>query len=219
MLADTLMLDASRALAGAKARAEALRALELEAASLSLVESEQAKELAQRVSAALVARDSRAAETLKKQVTAVLDEKSKALAAKAQRSVIVKALRELGYEVREGMETAAPLDGKVILRRAANAEMGVEVAGIHGGGRVQFRPVRFGSPASAGANHKDRNIETVWCSDFERLKEKISGANGNLEVQLARPVGEVPVLFVRDDMGADTRRPEIRGHVQKRSLD
>src|SRR5215831_5379181 len=67
MLADTLMLDASRALAGAKARAEALRALELEAASLSLVESEQAKELAQRVSAALVARDSRAAETLKKQ--------------------------------------------------------------------------------------------------------------------------------------------------------
>jgi hypothetical protein len=164
----------------------------------------------------VAARDTSDAEVLTKQVTALVEQERKALAAKAQRSAIVTALKELGYEVREGMETAAPQGGKVILRRAANAEMGVEVAGIQGGGRIQFRPVRFGSPASAGANQKDRDIETVWCSDFERLKEKIRDANGNLEVQQARPVGEVPVLFIIDDMQSDQRRPEVRASAQAR---
>jgi hypothetical protein len=210
MLADTLMLDAGRALAGAKARAEALRALELEAVPLSSIDGFRARDLAQRISAAIAARDARDAEALMKQATTLVEQERKALAAKAQRSAIVNALKELGYEVREGMETAAPQDGKVVLRRAANAEMGVEVAGIHGGGRVQFRPVRFGSSASAGDQRKDRDIETIWCSDFERLKEKISRANGNVEVQHVRAVGEVPVLVITDDMRSHERRPEIK---------
>jgi hypothetical protein len=219
MLADTLMLDAGRALAGAKATAEALRALELEAVSLSSIDRPQARELAQRISAAVAARDTSDAKVLTKQVTALVEQERKALAAKALRSAIVNALKELGYEVREGMETAAPQDGKVILRRAANAEMGVEVAGIHGGGRVQFRPVRFGSSASASDQRKDRDIERIWCSDFERLKEKISRANGNVEVQHARAVGEVPVLVVTDDMRSHERRPEIvRSPAQARLI-
>jgi hypothetical protein len=124
MLKDTLMLDVGNALVAAKARTEALRALELEAGCLSLIETPQAKELAQKVSAALAARDSRTAEGLKKQVAAVLDQRRRALAAKAQRSAIINALKELGYEVREGMATVVPQEGKVILRRAANADRG-----------------------------------------------------------------------------------------------
>ena len=63
----------------------------------------------------------------------MVEQERKVLASKAQRSAIISVLKELGYEVREGMVTAAPHDGKVILRRAANTEMGVEIGGIHGG--------------------------------------------------------------------------------------
>lgn len=116
------------------------------------------------------------------------------------------------------METAVSQEGKVILRRAANANMGVEVAGMLGGDRVQFRPVRFGPSSSAGDPRMDRDIETIWCSDFEHLKETFSGDKGTLEVQQARRVGEVPVLFVIEDTWSDERRPEVRAPVQTRSL-
>ena len=75
--------------------------------------------------------------------------------------------------------------------------MGVEVAGIHTGGRVQFRPVRFGPAASAGDSRRDRDIETLWRSDFEHLKTKLGEPNELLKVEYAIPVGAVPVLLVQ----------------------
>ena len=217
MLADTLMLDTVNALAGAKATAEALRSLELKAASLASIDTPQAKELAQRVAAAVAGRDAAAAQTLMKQVAAVVEQERKALAARAQRSAIVNALKDLGYEVREGMQTAAAQDGNVVVRRAANAEMGVQVSGMHGGGRVQFRPVRFGPSSSARDTRKDRDIETIWCSDFDRLKERFGGEHGSLKVEEARPVGEVPVLFVSDNTGEGDRRPDVAAPPRTRS--
>ena len=179
MLADTLMLDTINALAGAKATAETLRSLELKAASLASIDTPQAKELAQRVATAVAGRDAAAAQTLIKQVAGVVEQDRKDLAARAQRLAIVNALKDLGYEVREGMQTAAAQHGNVVVRRAANAEMGVQVSGIHGGGRVQFRPVRFGPSSSARDTRKDRDIETIWCSDFDRLKERFGGEHGS----------------------------------------
>jgi hypothetical protein len=90
------------------------------------------------------------------------------------------------------------------------------VGGMNGGDRVQFRPVRFGPPAAASDHRKDRDIETIWCSDFARLNERISIDNLNFEVQQARPVGADPVLFVLDDMASAPRRPEVRAPAQVR---
>jgi hypothetical protein len=217
MLLDTLMLDAVGALADAKARAEELRSLEQKAALLSSIETVEAKGLAERVSAALAGRDTVAAQALIKEVAAVVEQERKALAARAQRSAIVDALKALGYEAREGMQTAVAQDGTVIVRRAANAEMGVQVSGMHGGGRVQFRPVRFGASSSAGDTRKDRDIETIWCSDFERLKVRFHAEEGSLNVEQARPVGEVPVLFVSDSAAESDRRPDVGTPQRARS--
>ena len=218
MLADTLMLDVSKALARTKARAEQLRTLELRSASLSAINTAEAKELLRKVTAVLAEEDSAAAGELAAQVSEFLERQRKVAAAKAQHSAIVTALKGLGYEVREGLATAAPQDGKVLLRRAANPEMGVEVAGIHGSGRVQFRPVRFGPAMSASDSRKDRDIEMIWCSDFDHLKMQMDGPNGLLKVEHARPVGEVPVLLVDDGSSPDDRRPEIRTPNKARSL-
>ena len=217
MLADTLMLDTINALAGAKTTAETLRSLELKAASLASIDTPQAKELAQRVATAVAGRDAAAAQTLLKQVAGVVEQDLKDLAARAQRLAIVNALKDLGYEVREGMQTAAAQHGNVVVRRAANAEMGVQVSGIHGAGRVQFRPVRFGPSSSARDTRKDRDIETIWCSDFNRLKERFGGEHGSFKVEEARPVGEVPVLFVSDNTAEGDRRPDVAAPPRARS--
>ena len=220
MLADTLMLDVSKALASAKARAEQLRTLELRSASLSVVDTAEAKELLRKVTAVLTEGDSAAASGLAAQVSEFLERQRKVAAAKAQRAAIVTALKGLGYEVREGLATVAPQDGKIILRRAANPEMGVEVAGMHGGGRVQFRPVRFGPATSAGDSSRDRDIETIWCSDFDHLKSQIDGlAGGVLKVEQARPVGAVPVLFVQGGPDPGGHRPEVRKPAKTRSFE
>jgi hypothetical protein len=73
-----------------------------------------------------------------------------------------------------------------VLRRAANPDMGIEITGIHSAERIQIRPVRFGQADTAGNKSKDRDIETMWCSDFDRLKGKIGAGQGALKIEQAR---------------------------------
>jgi len=68
-----------------------------------------------------------------------------------------------------------------------------------------------------GCNQADRDIETIWCSDFDRLKERFGGEHGSLKVEEARPVGEVPVLFVSDNTGEGDRRPDVAAPPRTRS--
>ncbi len=110
----------------------------------------------------------------------------------AKRRAILKTLADLGYEAREDMETAWVKDGRLVMRRAANPEMGVEVRGAE---QLQFRPARFGSEASANDRSKDRDIETVWCSDFDELHKHVLGEQGELKIERLTPVGTTPVLF------------------------
>jgi hypothetical protein len=66
--------------------------------------------------------------------------------------------------VREGMETVAPHDGKVILRRAANTEMGV-AGPTRLGDRQRWRPhVALGTIAGCtGHPHPDtRRTSSHW---------------------------------------------------------
>jgi hypothetical protein len=57
----------------------------------------------------------------------------------------------------------------------------------------------------------------IWCSDFERLKERFHAEEGSLKVEQARPVGEVPVLFVSDSTVEGERRPDLSTPQQARS--
>jgi hypothetical protein len=219
MLADTLILEVAKALIDIRQKAEQLRALEQRAAPLHNLESAEAKELKRKVAVAIAEEDTVSAGHLLKQVAECLEKERKALAAKAQRSAVLSALKDLGYEVREGMDTAAPKNGRVVLRRAANPDMGVEITGMHSAERVQIRPVRFGQADTAGDKSKDRDIETKWCSDFDRLKGKIGAGHGTLRIEQAHAIGAVPVLFVNDGPSPDERRSEVRTPSRPRTLD
>ena len=218
MLADTLMFDIGKALAAARVEADQMRLLELQSASLSALDTPGANGLVSKITAALAERKVASFGLLSSQAAAELEKEQKRIAAAAQRAAIVSALQDLGYEVRDGMRTGVPQDGKVILRRATNPEMGVEVAGMLGGGRVQFRPVRFGSSVSSSDQRKDRDIETIWCSDFSRLQGSLR-AQCALKVEHAADIGAVPVLFVEDALLPEERRPEVRTPMKSRTRD
>ena len=218
MLADTLALDIGKVLASARAAADQMQLLEIQSASLSAVDTPEARGLIGKIMAALSERNAASFGTLSSQAAAELEKERMRVAAAAQRAAIVSALQELGYEVRDGMRTGVPQDGRVILRRAANPEMGVEVGGMLGGGRVQFRPVKFGSSATSRDQRKDRDIETIWCSDFNKLQGSLRGQCA-LKVEHAAEIGAVPVLFVEDVALSEERRPDARPRMQSRTRD
>jgi hypothetical protein len=219
MLADTLMLEVGKALADVHNKAEQLRALEQGAAPLQNLESVEAKELLHKVEVAIAQENLSSVPHLLSRVSDCLDKERKALAAGAQRLAVLSALKDLGYEVREGMETAAPKDGHIVLRRAANPDMGVQITGIDSAKRVQFRPVRFGQAPTAADKSKDRDIETMWCSDFDQLNKIIGARQGALKIEQAHAVGAVPVLFVVSEPSPDDRRPEVRTPRRSRTIE
>jgi hypothetical protein len=74
--------------------------------------TQQVKELTQMTSKALAVGDAATAEALIKQITAVVEQERKVLASKAQRSAIVSALKELGYEVGREWKRSRPTTAK-----------------------------------------------------------------------------------------------------------
>ena len=119
---------------------------------------------------------------------------------------ILTTLTELGYEVRDGMETAWVNDGRLVMRRAANPEMGVEVKGAVGADQLQFRPVRFGAADAKSDRANDRDIEALWCSDFNKLHKRVQAEKGEFKIEKTMSVGAVEVLFVAEREGSETRQ-------------
>src|SRR2546421_5012031 len=99
--------------------------------------------------------------------------------------------------------------GQVVLRKAANPEYGVELGGGTKSERLQVRAVAFGSAQSPRNVPRDRDMETVWCSEFERLRLWVSAAGGGIEIEHALPVGATPLKVIEDPKGRE-QTDEVR---------
>lgn len=192
MLADTLELDVSAAIQKRRDEVKVLADFATKVAELENLLLPTAVQLLNEARDVMRREDATTAGSLVKRVTELVENERKARALASKRKAVLKTLADLGYEAREGMETAWVTDGRLVMRRAANPEMGVEVRGAD---QLQFRPVRFGSVASSNDRSKDRDIETIWCSDFGKLHEQVLAEHGELQIERSTPVGAVPVLF------------------------
>lgn len=138
----------------------------------------------------------------------------KARASAEARSVLLKALGDLGYEVTEGMATATPVDGKLVLKSASRPDYGVEVSGAD---RLQLRPVAFTIGGTGPDVSRDRDAETIWCGDVSRLEQVLGEAGAELKIEKSTPVGAVALRRIAiASAGRDDRR-EAPG-PQQRSL-
>jgi hypothetical protein len=202
LLADSLLLEVAKDLADCREQERALAALSQHMASLAAVTTPAARQLEEQARTALAASDPAAAKVLVPRIATLITSARKALAAESRRRAVLHALAQLGYEVREGMQTAAVDASNVVLCRAANPSVGLEIAGSPDTDRLQLRPVRIGN-----ATQSDRDIETAWCTDFEQLKQQLGSGKGDFIVDRAVAVGEVPVKVLHQcPVETDSRR-------------
>ena len=117
-------------------------------------------------------------------------------AAAARRAAVMKGLAGLGYEIREGMTTAFAASGNLVVADSARPGYGVEVSGAADGRQFQMRPVAFEAPGQSADASRDRDAETIWCSQVTALSKSLADGGDGLEIVRALPIGATPLKRV-----------------------
>ena len=144
----------------------------------------------------------------------LIEAEVRAIAAEQRRRAVLEGLASLGYEVSEGMATAWVNDGRVVLRKASSPGYGVELAGGAQSDLLQVRAVAFGNSIEPRDASRDRDIETIWCGEFERLQSLVAKDGGSLAIDHARPVGQFPLKLVEDKFGETGDVDVVKGSRQ-----
>jgi len=122
----------------------------------------------------------------------------------------LEGLSALGYEVTEGMSTSWVEDGRVIMRSSSRPDYGVELSGNADGGRLQMRAVAFTHSGSGPDPARDRDVETIWCSDVSGLQARLATLGDGLVIERALPVGATPLKPVERAGASATPAPRRR---------
>ncbi|MBB4229320.1 hypothetical protein [Rhizobium mongolense] len=109
-----------------------------------------------------------------------------------RRRVVLDGLAELGYEVKEGMQTAWVENGRVVLKSKRTPQYGVEIGGDPSKS-MQLRTVGFAGQGNSRDVAADVAAEAEFCADFSALQRKIAAKGGDLSVIKALGVGATPV--------------------------
>jgi len=121
------------------------------------------------------------------------------------RKVVLGSLRELGYDVREGMATGWVEGGSVVLQKAGSQDYAVELQDMNGHLRSQV--VRYGDPNASLSDQqqqRDTEIEQQWCTAHTRALESLRQQGMEAEIKAKREPGEVPIVVVKP---AEATRP------------
>lgn len=197
LVADSLLLDLSSAIKAGRERARLERDLAERHAELSEMKSAESAALRAEIEQAL-AKSGANDQELVKRADFLIEAEVRSMAAEERRRAVLEGLAKLGYEVSEGMMTAWVSGGRIILRKPANPGYGVELSGGSQADVMQVRAVGIGNPAEARDTGRDRDMETIWCGEFERLQSLVAKAGGNVSIESARPVGQYPLKVVAD---------------------
>jgi hypothetical protein len=76
--------------------------------------------------------------------------------------------------------------------------------------------VRFAG--AAPIIRQDRDIETLWCSDFDKLQKFLEVEGTAVAIEKATPLGAVPVKVVADTQRYDATRTTAPANLKSRSI-
>ena len=216
LLTDSLVLEVSSQVADARKKDAALTTLREVLASLGTSETTAASALRDRIEANLGALSTEQADALAAEARSLLEEEEKAAAAVARRRAVLGALSTLGYEVRETVETTWVREGRVVLKKPGATDYGVEVGAPADVSRLQVRLVGADRPVLPRSARRDADQETIWCGEFDRLREQLAALGDELVVERALEAGVQPVRTVSLPAPAavesevQTARPQLR---------
>jgi hypothetical protein len=217
LLADSLLLDLATAVKNGREHSRLQSDLRARHAELSEMKSPEAASLRSEIgqSLSMVSAGNEAA--LIQRADFLIEAEVQAIAAEGRRHAVLEGLAGLGYEVSEGMATAWVNGGRVVLRKAANPGYGVELSGGSKSDLLQVRAVAFGNSTETRDTSRDRDIETIWCGEFERLQSLIAKDGGHLAIEHARPVGQFPLKVVEDKQGnaGDNDAVKVTRHLPR----
>jgi hypothetical protein len=134
-------------------------------------------------------------------------DRRKQRAAQSSRAAILDGLKELGYEVREGMATQWAEKKQLVVRHAAKPGVALELAGTLDGGRLQARMVAL--QGAARDPHGDKQTEETWCSEFDSLQKYVARRGGEIRVVKSVAAGAAPLKVVLDDQFEDAKREQL----------
>lgn len=206
LLLDSLVLDLAQAAREHQQQRQRLEHLQDLASEVAALGAAEHAELLQRAACQPDSDPQQLAE-LTERCNAILTAHLQQQAALARRQAVLQGLASLGYEVREGMATAWAQTGRVVLRKPATPGYGLEVGGKADNGRLQLRAVALNANRDS---QRDRDIETLWCGEFQRLQALLAAQGGELSVERALGVGEVALKEIGEEeqreMGALRQR-------------
>jgi hypothetical protein len=198
LLADSLLLDLANAVKNGREHSRLQSNLRGRHAELSEMKSPEAASLRSEIGQCLSMVSAGNEAALIQRADFLIEAEVQAIAAEGRRHAVLEGLVGLGYEVSEGMATAWVNGGRVVLRKAANPGYGVELSGGSKSDLLQVRAVAFGNSTETRDTSRDRDIETIWCGEFERLQSLVAKDGGHLTIEHARPAGQFPLKVVED---------------------
>ncbi|MBG6526402.1 hypothetical protein I5I54_18235 [Pseudomonas aeruginosa] len=195
LLLDSLVLDLAQAAREHQQQRQRLEHLQDLASEVAALGAAEHAELLQRAACQPDSDPQQLAE-LTERCNAILTAHLQQQAALARRQAVLQGLASLGYEVREGMATAWAQTGRVVLRTPATPGYGREVGGKADNGRLQLRAVALNANRDS---QRDRDIETLWCGELQRLQALLAAQGGELSVERALGVGEVALKEIGEE--------------------
>ena len=218
LLTDSLVMDAAAHVAALRHREAAAARLLVAAAALGTLQGATAEELRSRLRAAADQGQADAADALVAEAEAMLEAHSKAAVAAARRQAVLAGLASLGYEVRETMASAWERDGRIVVRKPGAADYGVELGAPADAARMQVRLVGSAQPSAPRDARRDADQETIWCSEFDRLRAELASAGGEVVIERALLPGEQPLRSVPMPRDAQSSQAEpARKHMERRT--
>jgi hypothetical protein len=196
LLTDSLILDLSERSRRRRADEATMEKLRDVHAALRTLTTPETKAMEGEIASLLRSGNLEGADALMARAQAVVDAEMARLAADARRRAILGGLAKLGYEVRENMSTAWAQDGRLVVRKPNTTDYGVELGGPPDASRLQVRVVGAERPAGPRDSRRDRDTETIWCSEFTQLQQLLAEAGGEVLIERAVEAGLQPVKTI-----------------------
>jgi hypothetical protein len=210
LLVDSLELDLVQAVTKAREREALQLRLRMLAGQLSGLNLENSKQFSLTITAQLN-EPSNLLIKLEKEAQVILAQAREETAAQSRRQAVLEGLAKLGYQVSESLETAWVQNGRVVIKRASQPGYGLELSGKIEGGRVQMRTVAIRNSGSSVDSARDKDAETIFCSDVSTLQKKFGEEGGEIFIERALAIGATPLKTVSEssDVRDDERQQPL----------
>lgn len=198
LVVDSIGAEVSAALKEARSLEHLRRELEQESSVAAAVQDLDALQpLVAAARAAIQDRDQTLARKRLDDLREAREARHRARSAANARRVVLDGLRDLGYEVREGMVHILADKKRIVVRHSQNKSQAVELLGSAEDGRLQARVVAVAGESRGGKS--DKEVEEGWCSEFESLKQKIAKSGSVITVEKSTPAGATPLKVVPNE--------------------